>query len=179
MRADFSDPQVKASWEKLEARAFRLIKAVEGMSESERGLAPPKGFDSLETIRHLSLTDKFEIDLIRRTPASMTRSPRINIIGRWVIKSLRRAKPVPTMKEMTPSVTGVGDSDALAACREWEASLSEMGGLISAKRAGEVLLKHPIFGLMGPLDVIELMDSHLDYHISRLALVVPWVKELA
>lgn len=168
MSSSFVDGKVEAAWNCLWQKAAALMEGVQMLDEAQLALAPPKGFNSVETIRHLSMTDKFELDLIAKTPPSFAKKPRLNFLGRMVIGSMRKAKPMPTMAAMTPSLAQASRKEAALACQEWQESLSQIRDLAAFKTSDQTLLRHPLFGPMGPLDLLGLMDVHLDYHLLRL-----------
>lgn len=166
--ASFADPQVEAAWSSLWQKSTALMDSIQALDEVQLALAPPKGFNSLETIRHLSMTDRFEIDLIKKTPTGYAKKPRMNFLGRMVVSSMRKAKPMPTMAAMTPPSAKCTQEETVLACQEWSESLGEIRDFAAAIGSHETLLKHPLFGPMSPLDLFNLMEAHIDYHDLRL-----------
>lgn len=156
-------------WTSVRAKAEALIASVKAMSPEQRTVAPPKGLTALETILHLSLTDKYEIELINKNHKHRNKAPRMNFIGSWAIRGMKAAKPVPTIKSLLPQASSsASDADVDAAASQWQETLTMIGEAIATASPNKTLFKHPAFGLMGPLDLIALMDSHLDYHIVWL-----------
>lgn len=166
--APFADPQVEAAWSRLWQKSTALMDSIQALDEVQLALAPPKGFNSIETIRHLCLTDRFEIDLIKKTPPGYARKPRMNFLGRMVVSGMMKAKPMPTMAAMTPAAAEVTREGLVLACQEWSESLGDIRDLTAVKGAQETVLKHPLFGPMSPLDLYGLMEAHLDFHKARL-----------
>ena len=161
--------ELDLAWESVMAKAEGLMATVRAMTPEERTTAPPKGLNALDTIKHLSLTDQFEIGLIRKNQPHREKKPGMNFIGRWAVSGMKSAKPVPTIKALLPQTSStVTDAMVAEAVEEWQMTLDQIGKAIAASSPDKTLFKHPAFGLMGPLDLIVLLDSHLDYHIARL-----------
>ncbi len=172
--AAFTDSQVEQTWRALRARVNAFCRAVEDLSDEQRALAPPKGFNSVETLVHLALTDKFELGLICKTEGPVNKPPKINFLGRFAIKSMKKPKPMPTMSEMTPPAeTKASLEAAREAGAEWNRVLDEITELAAQCRSDQTLLKHPLFGRFSPLDLAELMTVHMNYHERRIQEVIP------
>lgn len=172
----FVDPEVEKSWLALRNKASRFIQAVENLSDAERSLAPPKGFNSVETLNHLRLTDKFELGLIVKTGGPIASKPKVNFIGRMAMWGMSRPRPIPAMPELTPSGKSVDLTAAQEAGREWTEVLNEVSKHAAACRSDQTVLKHPLFGRFGPLELAQLMEVHLNYHVMRLQAVLPELK---
>lgn len=170
----FIDHSVQTAWMDLREKAERLIAAVEKLSDDQRALTPPKGFNSVETLIHLGLTDKFELGLIRKTAGPLDKAPKINFIGKAAMNGMKNPRPMPTMSEMTPPAGQKPSKEAAnQAGREWMAVLDEITPFVAQSKAGQTMLKHPFFGRFGPIELAALMTVHLEYHVMRIQEVIP------
>lgn len=170
----FIDPEVESAWLELRGKAERFFAAVEKLTDDQRALTPPKGFNSVETLIHLGLTDKFELGLIQKTSGPLDRAPKVNFIGRAAMNGMKKPRPMPTMSEMTPPA-GLKPSReaAIQAGQNWMIVLDQITPFVAQCKAGQTMLKHPLFGRFGPLELAALMTVHLEYHIMRIQEVVP------
>lgn len=173
----YVDPKVEKAWQELRAKVTRFISAVEALTDEQRAMAAPKGFNSVETLVHMALTDKFEMALIEKTGSPIDSKPRVNFIGKTAMWGMSRPRPIPAMPDLTPPAKGsVSLESARKAGQEWNEVLDEITMRACSCRAGQTLLKHPLFGRFGPLELAQLMEVHLNYHVMRLQAVLPELK---
>ena len=76
---------------------------------------------------------------------------------------MREAKPVPTAGIMTPKSTPDFDE----AKRRWDQVRNEIEEALLGTPEEGTFVKHPIFGKLGPVHFLELIDAHLEYHEKR------------
>jgi hypothetical protein len=170
----FVDPSVESTWTDLRRKAERLIAGIENLSDDQRALTPPKGFNSVETLIHLGLTDKFELGLIKKTSGPLDKAPKVNFIGKAAMNGMRRPRPMPTMSEMTPPAGQKPSQEAaVKAGQDWMNVLDQITPFVAQSKSGQTMLKHPLFGRFGPLELAALMTVHLEYHVMRIQEVIP------
>lgn len=160
-------PDVKTQWDQVEAAKQALVERVQALPEAQRNQKPdPKSFSPIEVLMHMALAE--EVDLLmmdQRPPSSFAgRRAKPSLFFRWGVKSMWKAKSMPTAGQMVPK-PGTTFEDA---CQKWEEvrtrTAAHLDGLPSLEAPA---CKHPFFGLMSAGNLIELFEAHTHYHNAR------------
>lgn len=165
--------EVQAEWDRVEADREAMIAYVLGLSEGDRHTThAPKAFTPAQTLGHMAMVEEFYLPIMRKlaSDGQPRRPSRPNFLYRWVLKACQKPKPIPTTASFTPP----GDRpDARALADQWRSVRHQIAELMSDAGPTDTVLKHPLFGRMGPIDIIALFREHQRYHMMRMGMTVP------
>lgn len=155
-------------WDDLDRDMDQMIATVLAMSEEQRHTPAVKGgFTPAETIEHMAMAEAYYLPMIQKTTLKglRGRAAKTSFLFPFVVRKLASAQPVPTMKEMTPAEA---KPDPERAADHWRQVRKKMRDATSDLDDDATALKHPLFGLMGPADIIEINTAHMMYHRKRI-----------
>ncbi len=161
-------PEVQKAHDAYEAHIAAWIREIQAMDvETQNRPGPRNGFSPLQAIEHLALTDGMYLGFMKKANREKfaAKKPMINWVGRIFMRSMT-SKPKPMMT--TPNLTPTTSLNFKEVVDHWTAQRAEVIKLIGETPPHQGIFRHPIFGVLGPLEILEVADGHLEYHIKRL-----------
>lgn len=147
------------AWERAEARRGRMTERVLAMDPEVARRRNHGSLSPAECLGHLARVDRYDLGMLRRFPR---RGPaRTSSFYRWLIRRMREAKPTPTFAPFVPARTEKTDGMA----EEWAAVRADIAREIET---GSAVFWYPLFGRLGPAELIDLLDAHAEYHERRM-----------
>ncbi len=161
-------PEVRKAHDAYEAHIAAWLSEIKAMdSETQNRPGPRNGFSPLQAIEHLALTDGMYLGFMKKANREKfaAKKPKINWVGKIFMRSMT-TKPRPMMT--TPSLTPTTTLNFKEVVDHWAAQRAEVIKLIGGNTPDQGVFRHPLFGVLGPLEILEVADGHLEYHIKRL-----------
>lgn len=161
-------PEVRKAHEAYEAQIAAWLSEIKAMDvESQNRPGPRNGFSPLQAIEHLALTDGMYIGFIKKVDRAKfaARKPKMNWIGRGMLRAMSaKPRPMMTVPSLTPP-SNLVYGDVVA---HWSARRAEMMALLGENTPDQGVFRHPLFGVLGPMEILQVSQGHLEYHIKRL-----------
>ena len=152
-------------WEKLEVRVQILLERVRAMSPESRRKAAPREVSPTQVIGHLALVENMYIAMIEKTDRAKYSQlpPGFGFLGKRIVAKLRSGGKIPGPSSLFPDI----NAPLEPIVREWEATRKVLFEKLSSVKDSEVCCRHPLFGLIGRVQILEVFSAHLEYHEQR------------
>jgi len=161
-------PEVQKAHDAYEANIAAWLAEIKAMdTETQNRPGPRNGFSPLQAIEHLALTDGMYLGFMKKADRQkfIARKPKINWFGQAMLRSMT-AKPKPMMT--VPSLTPPPTLTYAEVVDHWAAQRAEMRKVIGEVNPDQGIFRHPLFGVLGPIEILQVADGHLEYHRKRL-----------
>lgn len=160
-------PDVQEKWDHVEASRTALVERVRALPEAQRTAKPdPKAFSPVELLMHMALAEEVDLLMMDQRPPSgfAGRRAKPTFFLRWALKSMWKAKSMPTTGQMVPKPGTTFEE----ACGKWEEVRSRTAAHLEGLPSPDApVCKHPFFGLMSAGNLMELFEAHTHYHNAR------------
>lgn len=146
----------------------QMIADVLAMPEEKQHTPAVKGsFTPAETLEHMALTEAYYLPMALKASldGQRGRPAKTSFLYPFVIKKLASAQPMPTISQMSPAEER---PDPHRAADHWRQVRKKLKDAVGDLDDDATVLKHPLFGRMGPADIVEIHTAHLAYHRARL-----------
>jgi uncharacterized damage-inducible protein DinB len=148
----------------------KLIARIEALPEQKQQTANPHGgFSPLELLSHFALVEQQYIDLWHKTDRAKYSGARSkpNFLYKMVLNRMRTAKVSTALKDHTPRTQPLLEQGK----EHWTRTSNELLGFLATLRNPHfIAVKHPWFGTLSAMDILDLLDAHQHYHEVRF----PW-----
>lgn len=161
-------PEVQKAVDAYEANIASWLAEIKAMdSAAQNRPGPRNGFSPLQAIEHLALTDGMYLGFMKKADRQKfaAKKPRINWIGKAMLRSMT-AKPKPMMT--APSLNPTNSLNFKEVVDHWAAQRAEVMKVIGETAPDQGVFRHPLFGVLGPIEILQVADGHLEYHRKRL-----------
>jgi hypothetical protein len=161
-------PTLQSKFQILNERSNKMVDRVRAYNPTLQNAPVGRSFSPVHALEHMAMTEKLYADLTTKTDLVSLegKQGKPNFIFRFILKAM--AKPAgrvsPTIKDFTPTgVIGLEESAKL-----WSERRNRVVEHLSRFQDDQAALKHPLFGMLSPNDVFNLLNKHQDYHDIRL-----------
>jgi len=153
-------------WKENEARRLKFIDRIKTMTKDQQHFRPAKGeYIALKVLEHMALLAIFCLPILKKHDPkllhAMPAKPRF--LFPFALQQLSNVKSIPTLSAMNPKITPTLED----AAEKWEDVRREIGRIIRNSPEDGTIIKHPIFGRLGAIQFIDLLDVHFMYHERR------------
>jgi hypothetical protein len=160
------NPELQELYDSAERKRQEMIERIKQLPEEARALQPSeREWSPLQVAEHCRVTEALYEELARETKPEQlegrraTRHLMLSMI-RW---SMRRAIRAPTMPMFEPQAAPPIEETE----REWAALRSRLAAIVEGAEPDQPVLIHKMFGPMSGRQILEIMDAHMDYHLTR------------
>ncbi|HMS56757.1 MAG TPA: DinB family protein, partial [Fimbriimonadaceae bacterium] len=149
-----------AMWASLEQRRKSLTDRILAMPPEQQRAGTSKSFSPAEVLDHMALSEAWYLPMMDKADRQTLKAKgaKVNFLYGMVVRKLRSAKSVPSMRDMTPKADVKPEDGA----EHWEKVRNDLRLRISAVGLDEPVFRHPLFGRMSPRHVMEIFDAHTD-----------------
>lgn len=153
------DPEAAALWESAERGRAAILTAVRSHRETSG-----KGFGPVQLLHHLVLAEAELLGHMRASPPGQRkRRPTRNPLYRVLVGMMRAGRTLPAPPSMIPRETA--NPEELE--NRWQELRDELRSRVESVAPGEVVGKHPLLGWLSAPQLIDIIDSHMAYHVQR------------
>ncbi len=152
------DERVAARLAESERRREAFVARVLSLAPEARTLRRGGSLSPAECVGHLAKTEALYAPMVR--PGDAPARP--NALYRWLLARFRRGAKMPTAPMLVPRAV-----DLAADAEAWARGRADLLGSLEKARPGLRAARHPLFGALGPEDLLALFDAHIEYHERR------------
>lgn len=158
------DRKVEIAWQASETFRKSFLERLIALPDEKRTKEPKKGEMSPAAVyQHLvHFEELYLVSIRKQRDAYRGKKPKPRFFFGFGLKRLRSGVVMPALPGTVEPC-----NDVEGVMKRFDKARSELHQILETASPDEALFKHPIFGVLGPIELLEMIDAHTEYHLKR------------